>query len=598
MPRSRFGPVPFFNTRPERHVQSILRHAGIRFKTHVRALPGRPDIVVDDARLVIFVHGCFWHRHSCDKGRRLPRHGRRFWIEKFAHRVRRDQENLALLRSAGWRVAVVWECALNTQPHTIAHDLLTAVRSGQHPDMMDLEGSRDFAVEEKMTSAMNQRSSPVLWIVYAVLALVTTVAGFLAAARASTLDAAEARAAIADGLVQKAEAELSALGNQTQAAKTRLDSVRADLLPLEAQRSAVASDLLKAREDLGNAREASRAAETRRDEAEVTVKTLQGEQQGLRTQIQALEGDAAAARKAAEQSKLTAQAEANALQAVQHEVTDAKAELTRAQDELRQADAQRRTVQQDVLSVTSDLTRVQQDLAKAKSTISEASQLEGSVHSLTAKQADLQKAIDQAADQNARLEAEAAKASTSLSEKTASLAAMELRRQNVTSVIAASDKDIAQRKAELDSLKAESSHIESTNVTLSKTRSELQDQIGQLSRDVKAVAEERDSLRAEVAHLREQRTARLDEIGKLDEQRTRAQADSDALLAQRASLQKAVGELQVTRDQAAAEAVLNSRMAALSSALAEAIERFTGTLKQGTTQPATAPASRIEGGHP
>jgi len=102
------------NTKPEVFVRSALHRAGFRFRLHNRELPGRPDIVLPKHRTVVFVHGCFWHRHGCALASE-PATRRAFWREKFARNVARDKRTAAALRRAGWRVLTVWECALRTK---------------------------------------------------------------------------------------------------------------------------------------------------------------------------------------------------------------------------------------------------------------------------------------------------------------------------------------------------------------------------------------------------------------------------------------------------------------------------------------------------
>jgi DNA mismatch endonuclease (patch repair protein) len=98
------------NTRPEMLVRSELHAAGLRFRLHVRKLPGRPDIVLPRRGSVVFVHGCFWHRHPGCKLAATPSTNRDFWIAKFAENVARDARNDAALRAAGWKVYTIWEC--------------------------------------------------------------------------------------------------------------------------------------------------------------------------------------------------------------------------------------------------------------------------------------------------------------------------------------------------------------------------------------------------------------------------------------------------------------------------------------------------------
>lgn len=100
------------NTGPERTVRSVLFSLGYRFRLHVAGLPGRPDIVLRSRRCVIFVHGCFWHRHACRNGHRMPKSRVAFWRAKLEGNAERDKRTRARLRRLGWRVLVVWECQL------------------------------------------------------------------------------------------------------------------------------------------------------------------------------------------------------------------------------------------------------------------------------------------------------------------------------------------------------------------------------------------------------------------------------------------------------------------------------------------------------
>ncbi|TVQ32112.1 MAG: DNA mismatch endonuclease Vsr [Phycisphaeraceae bacterium] len=98
------------NTGPELIVRRQLHSMGYRFRLHRRDLPGSPDIVLPRYNTVIFVHGCFWHRHSCSRGRSEPSTRRSLWRAKFEQNVARDRRTKSALRRAGWRVIVVWEC--------------------------------------------------------------------------------------------------------------------------------------------------------------------------------------------------------------------------------------------------------------------------------------------------------------------------------------------------------------------------------------------------------------------------------------------------------------------------------------------------------
>lgn len=98
------------NTKPEILVRRALHKLGYRFRLHRRDMPGKPDIVLPKYKTVIFVHGCFWHRHpGCSKAS-TPKTRVEFWEEKFAANVARDERNLVGIDLLGWQALVVWEC--------------------------------------------------------------------------------------------------------------------------------------------------------------------------------------------------------------------------------------------------------------------------------------------------------------------------------------------------------------------------------------------------------------------------------------------------------------------------------------------------------
>lgn len=103
------------DTRPELLVRRGLHQLGVRFRLHRRDLPGRPDLAFPKYRAVLFVHGCFWHRHTACKLAYTPAANTHEWGEKFKANIERDRKQIGLLRQAGWRVFVIWECALRAK---------------------------------------------------------------------------------------------------------------------------------------------------------------------------------------------------------------------------------------------------------------------------------------------------------------------------------------------------------------------------------------------------------------------------------------------------------------------------------------------------
>lgn len=99
------------NTRPEMKVRCGLHAAGYRYRLHQKTLPGKPDIVLPRYKAVIFVHGCFWHGHLCHLFK-WPSSQNEFWKQKIEGNIKKDMENNATLSKAGWRIMVIWECAI------------------------------------------------------------------------------------------------------------------------------------------------------------------------------------------------------------------------------------------------------------------------------------------------------------------------------------------------------------------------------------------------------------------------------------------------------------------------------------------------------
>jgi DNA mismatch endonuclease (patch repair protein) len=102
------------HTAPEMHIRSTLLERGLRCTTHNANIPGRPDLVFNAYKAVIFVHGCFWHMHDCAFGK-LPISNNLFWHKKIQGNVERDLHNTQKLYDAGWRVKVIWLCELKNK---------------------------------------------------------------------------------------------------------------------------------------------------------------------------------------------------------------------------------------------------------------------------------------------------------------------------------------------------------------------------------------------------------------------------------------------------------------------------------------------------
>lgn len=99
------------DTKPEEKVRKYLFSKGFRYRKNVRELPGKPDVVLAKYHTVIFVNGCFWHKHDCSRFV-WPSSNQEYWIPKINGNVERDIRNYQILREQGWNVVIVWECEL------------------------------------------------------------------------------------------------------------------------------------------------------------------------------------------------------------------------------------------------------------------------------------------------------------------------------------------------------------------------------------------------------------------------------------------------------------------------------------------------------
>lgn len=99
-------------TKPEEKIAALLKHAGFKFKRHVKLPQGNVDFVIRPAKTVVLVHGCFWHGHTCSRAS-LPTSNRLFWRDKISRNKHRDSRLCRQLRLNGWHVVTIWQCRLN-----------------------------------------------------------------------------------------------------------------------------------------------------------------------------------------------------------------------------------------------------------------------------------------------------------------------------------------------------------------------------------------------------------------------------------------------------------------------------------------------------
>lgn len=117
------------DTSIEVKVRKYLFHEGFRYRKNVKNLPGKPDIVLPKYHSVIFIHGCFWHRHPNCKDATTPKTRTDFWLDKFEKNVSNDIKHNQELSEAGWHVITLWECDINKRFEETMEQLITELRS-------------------------------------------------------------------------------------------------------------------------------------------------------------------------------------------------------------------------------------------------------------------------------------------------------------------------------------------------------------------------------------------------------------------------------------------------------------------------------------
>ena len=132
------------DTKPELIVRHYLYHRGYRYRKNVKGLPGTPDIVLGKYRVVIFVHGCFWHGHIAGECYRAPKSNVEFWATKIQKNRERDVRNYDALKSQGWNVLVVWECQLSKKKR---QETLRALSIRLSEILLELNGVRRYLID-------------------------------------------------------------------------------------------------------------------------------------------------------------------------------------------------------------------------------------------------------------------------------------------------------------------------------------------------------------------------------------------------------------------------------------------------------------------
>jgi len=133
------------DTKPEMLIRRGLHARGLRYRLHDRSLPGRPDLVFPKYSTVVFIHGCFWHAHGCSLSK-FPQTRQDFWTAKLLANAQRDRQATETLTSAGWRVLIVWECAIrgagrhNEHEHMILDYIANFIRQNNGCSLKEIAG--------------------------------------------------------------------------------------------------------------------------------------------------------------------------------------------------------------------------------------------------------------------------------------------------------------------------------------------------------------------------------------------------------------------------------------------------------------------------
>jgi len=141
------------HTKPELIIRSLLHRSGFRFRINYDNLPGSPDIVLPKYRTVIFVHGCFWHRHpNCSKAT-PPKTNKEYWQKKFKRNVSRDIEIREKLKKLQWHIIVVWECEVMKDPFSVFNEVTRRLeKNSRKKYIIEMDRNQIMKIAEKRSS--------------------------------------------------------------------------------------------------------------------------------------------------------------------------------------------------------------------------------------------------------------------------------------------------------------------------------------------------------------------------------------------------------------------------------------------------------------
>ena len=121
------------NTEIEIKVRKYLFSQGFRFRKNVADMPGKPDIVLSKYKTIIFIHGCYWHRHASCKNCTTPNTNREFWLKKFEKNMQNDSKHQQELEAAGWKVLILWDCEIENDFERLMDNLVVELQRPAQP---------------------------------------------------------------------------------------------------------------------------------------------------------------------------------------------------------------------------------------------------------------------------------------------------------------------------------------------------------------------------------------------------------------------------------------------------------------------------------
>lgn len=592
-----FAGVPFFDTGPERQVQQLLRRSSIPFQTHVRELPGLPDIVVSGSNLVILVHGCFWHRHACRNGRRMPQKRRARWAAAFQKRIEKDRAVERQLHDLGWRVLVVWECRIRDDWDTTAKTILDSIGSS-HPidrpqSSFDIERHgrlapspiRDTLLTPQRAPAMHSHSSkllPLIWAVYTLLLLIVMVVGYLIGSQKAALDRVAAYAKDTNSETQAAKERFDEIHMQIKNARLDLTSVNEQLDPLRAEHRALNTTVVQKNADLAQAEANLADAETRRDNARESLAEIQAATQSANLEFQKAENARINAERQAQDAARSLREAQARLQSAEQGLTSAQARLEQLGDEVRDKETEQLALHQEAIASSRDLAEIQRQLTAAEALIEQGNIAKSDLGVLSVQRDDLRAELSSA-------QSGVASARSTLDRMNEAVRGLEIRETTLTSSIRSLETEVARLEkdqgssksllatfqGQSDRLGGSISHLQAEKERLVSENTELEQQTTTSRSALQSVESEIARVRRELESENQRVQAARLEFARLDNDRATAREEIDVYEKRRDGIRRQLIENRASIAEAGAQEQLANEVSALSDSLGSLVRRLT-----------------------